>query len=130
MATPHFAVADVRTPAELALFSHPMPLVTAAVKRMLETEHGREAARLLPIISKVHGKPSLNLADLVYIGGGALIDTYKNIDKVMALLAGSGVADGTAQGLDHALHAQYAKWRQVLLVTHREAVGVSLNTTR
>ena len=88
MATPHFAVADVRTPAELALFSHPMPLVTAAVKRMIETEHGRDAARLLPAISKVHGKPSLNLADLVYIGGGALIDTYKNIDKVMALLAG------------------------------------------
>ena len=101
-----------------------MPLVTAAVKRMIETEHGRDAARLLPAISKVHGKPSLNLADLVYIGGGALIDTYKNIDKVMALLAGSGVADGTAQALDHALHAQYAKWRQVLLVIHREAVGV------
>jgi hypothetical protein len=124
MATPHFAVADLRTPAELAHFSHPMPLVTAAVKRMLETEHGRDAARLMPAISKVHGKPVLNLADLVYIGGGALIDTYKNIDKVMALLAGSDVTDGTAKVLDHALHAQYAKWRQVLLVTHREAVGV------
>lgn len=101
-----------------------MPLVTAAVKRLLETEHGREAARLLPSISKVHGKPVLNLGDLVYIGGGVLIDTYKNIDKVMAVLAGTDVADGTAKVLDYDLHVLYAKWRQVLLMTHREAVGV------
>lgn len=128
--TPRFAVVDLRTPGELANFAHPMPLATAAVKRILDSESCREAARLLPIISKVHGKSLIALSDLVYIGGGArpswrrLIDAYKNIDKVMYLLAGTDAADGTTKHLDYDLHTQFSKWRQQLLVLHREAVRV------
>lgn len=39
--------------------------------------------------------------------------------------AGRDVSDGTARGLDHEhLHANYSKWRQLLMVLHREATGV------
>ena len=123
-ATAHFTVADVRTISELAGFSHPMPLVSAAVKRILELPHCRDAARLLPVISYVHGQGTIGLMDIVYVGGGVLIDAYKFVDKVMHLLAGATVADGTTKLLDYRLHDQYAKWRQLLLVLHREAVGI------
>ena len=123
-ATAHFTVADVRTISELAGFSHPMPLVSAAVKRILELPHCRDAARLLPVISYVHGQGTIGLMDIVYVGGGVLIDAYKFVDKVMHLLAGANVADGTTKLLDYRLHDQYAKWRQLLLVLHREAVGI------
>ena len=123
-ATAHFAVADVRTVSELAGFSHAMPLVSAAVKRILELPHCRDAVRLLPALSFVHGQNTIGLMDIVYVGGGVLIDAYKNVDKVMHLLAGTTIAEGTAKLLDYRLHDHYAKWRQLLLVLHREAVGV------
>ena len=47
--------------------------------------------------------------DIVYIGGGVLIDAYKFVDKVMHLLAGKDVAEGMAKNLDHDLHTLYAK---------------------
>ena len=55
-ATAHFAMVDMRTAAELANFAHPMPLVSAAVKRILELSHCRDAVRLLPVIAMVHGQ--------------------------------------------------------------------------
>ena len=122
--TPHFTVIDERTTTEEAHFSYPMPTVTGAVKRLTEGESCKGAARLLPIIAKSHGKNTVSLLDILFLGGGALIDNFKSIDKVMEQLAGKDFADGTAKGLDAHLHSQYAKWRQLLMVLHRSATGV------
>ena len=123
-ATPHFTVIDERTTTEEAHFSYPMPTVTGAVKRLTEGESCKGAARLLPIIAKSHGKNTVSLLDILFLGGGALIDNFKSIDKVMEQLAGKDFADGTAKGLDSHLHSNYAKWRQLLMVLHRSATGV------
>ena len=122
--TPHFTVVDARTATEEAHFSYPMPTVTSAVKRLMESESCAGAARLLPILAKSHGKNTISLLDVLFVGGGALIDNFKNIDKVMEQLAGKDFADGTAKGLDSHLHSNYAKWRQLLMVLHRSATGV------
>ena len=122
--TPHFTVIDARTTTEEAHFSYPMPTVTGAVKRLTEGESCKGAARLLPIIAKSHGKNTVSLLDILFLGGGALIDNFKSIDKVMEQLAGKDFADGTAKGLDAHLHSSYAKWRQLLMVLHRSATGV------
>ena len=122
--TPHFTVIDARTTTEEAHFSYPMPTVTSAVKRIIESESCAGAARLLPILAKSHGKNTISLLDVLFVGGGALIDNFKNIDKVMEQLAGKDFADGTAKGLDSHLHSNYAKWRQLLMVLHRSATGV------
>ena len=122
--TPHFTVIDARTTTEEAHFSYPMPTVTGAIKRLTEGESCAGAARLLPIIAKSHGKNTVSLLDVLFLGGGALIDNFKNIDKVMEQLAGKDFADGTAKGLDAHLHSHYAKWRQLLMVLHRTATGV------
>ena len=122
--TPHFTLIDERTATEEANFSHPMPTVTSAVKRLIESESCAGSARLLPVIAKSHGKNTVSLLDILFIGGGALIDSFKHIDKVMEQLAGKDVADGTTKGLDFDLHTKYAKWRQLLMVLHRSATGV------
>ena len=122
--TPHFTVVDARTTTEEAHFSYPMPTVTSAVKRIMESESCAGAARLLPILAKSHGKNTISLLDVLFVGGGALIDNFKNIDKVMEQLAGKDFADGTTKGLDSHLHSNYAKWRQLLMVLHRSATGV------
>ena len=122
--TPHFTVIDERTTTEEAHFNYPMPTVTGAVKRLTEGESCKGAARLLPIIAKSHGKNTVSLLDILFLGGGALIDNFKSIDKVMEQLAGKDFADGTTKGLDAHLHSHYAKWRQLLMVLHRSATGV------
>ena len=123
-ATPHFTVIDERTTTEEAHFPYPMPTVTIAVKRLIESESCKGAARLLPVLAKSHGKNTISLLDILFAGGGALIDNFKNIDKVMEQLAGKDFADGTTKGLDAHLHSHYAKWRQLLMVLHRSATGV------
>ena len=123
-ATPHFTVVDERTTTEEAHFSYPMPTVTIAVKRLVESESCKGAARLLPVLAKSHGKNTISLLDILFAGGGALIDNFKNIDKVMEQLAGKDFADGTTKGLDAHLHSHYAKWRQLLMVLHRSATGI------
>ena len=87
-ATPHFTVIDERTTTEEAHFPYPMPTVTIAVKRLIESESCKGAARLLPVLAKSHGKNTISLLDILFAGGGALIDNFKNIDKVMEQLAG------------------------------------------
>jgi hypothetical protein len=62
--------------------------------------------------------------DIVFMGGGSLVANFKLVDKVMDQLAGKDVADGRARGLDFDLRADYPKWRQLLMVLHREATGV------
>lgn len=124
MAVPLFTVLDVRTAAEFANFNHPIPTVTGAVKRLLEKDTCKDAVRLLPVLSKAHGKIAISLMDIVFIGGGILVSNFKFVDKVMEQLAGKDVADGQTKGLDFDLHSNYAKWRQLLMVLHREATGV------
>jgi len=53
-----------------------------------------------------------------------LMSDYKAIDKVLQEMAGKSVADGTARGLDHDLHSNLTKWRQCLMMLHREATDV------
>jgi len=124
MVTPLFAVAEMRTAAELAHFNHPMPTVSAGLKRILDSPNCQAAARLLPVLAKMHGLASLSVIDIIYVGGGVLMSSFKNIDKVLEEMAGKSVADGTTRGLDHDLHANFTKWRQCLMMLHREATDV------
>jgi hypothetical protein len=124
MVTPIFAVVDVRTAAELVNFSYPMPAVSAGLKRILDSPNCQAAARLLPVIAKIHGLTSLTVIDICYVGGGVLMSGYKTIDKVLEEMAGKNVADGTTKGLDHDLHSNFTKWRQCLMMLHREATDV------
>jgi hypothetical protein len=124
MAAPLFTVVDARTAPEFANFNHPIPTVTGAVKRLLEKDTCKDAVRLLPILAKAHGKVAVSLMDIVFMGGGSLVANFKLVDKVMDQLAGKDVADGRARGLDFDLRADYPKWRQLLMVLHREATGV------
>jgi hypothetical protein len=124
MAAPLFTVVDARTAAEFANFNHPIPTVTGAVKRLLEKDTCKDAVRLLPVLSRAHGKIAISLMDIVFVGGGILVSNFKFVDKVMEQLAGKDVADGQTKGLDFDLHSNYAKWRQLLMVLHREATGV------
>jgi hypothetical protein len=124
MSVPLFTVVDARTAAEFVNFNHPIPTVTGAVKRLLEKDTCKDAVRLLPILSKAHGKTAISLMDIVFMGGGSLVGNFKFVDKVMEQLAGKDVAHGQTNGLDFDLHANYAKWRQLLMVLHREATGV------
>ena len=124
MVTPIFAVVDVRTAAELVNFSYPMPAVSAGLKRILDSPNCQAAARLLPVIAKIHGLTSLTVIDICYVGGGVLMSGYKTIDKVLEEMAGKSVADGTTKGLDHDLHSNFTKWRQCLMMLHREATDV------
>ena len=66
--TPHFTVIDARTTTEEAHFSYPMPTVTSAVKRLTESESCAGAARLLPILAKSHGKNTVSLLDVLFVG--------------------------------------------------------------
>lgn len=125
MITPLFAVKDVRTAAELANFAAPMPVVTAGLKRILDSPNCQDAVRLLPVLAKVHGKSRLAVIDVCYIGGGLLIGSnYKWIDKVLFEMAGKDVAEGQSRNLDYDLHSDYTKWRQALMMLHREATDV------
>jgi len=124
MVTPIFAVVEVRTAAELVNFGHPMPTVSAGLKRILDSPNCQAAARLMPVIAHIHGLSTLSVIDICYVGGGVLMSDYKTIDKVLHEMAGKSVADGTARGLDHDLHSNLTKWRQCLMMLHREATDV------
>jgi hypothetical protein len=73
MVTPIFAVVEVRTAAELVNFSHPMPTVSAGLKRILDSPNCQAAARLMPVIAKIHGLSTLSVIDICYVGGGVLM---------------------------------------------------------
>jgi len=119
-----FAVEEARTMAELANFTHPMPPVSAGLKRILDSPNCKPAARLLPSIAKIHCLKSLSVIDICYVGGGMLMSGFKNIDKVLEEMCGKNIADGTAKNLDYDLHANYTKWRQCLMMLHRECTEV------
>ena len=119
--TPSYPIADVRTPAELGHFNHPMPAVTLAVKRLLENEEVREVARLLPALSYVTGFNTITLSMIVHIGGGALSDKYTNAEKVIKELCGQSPAAGQTASLDYDLHTNLIKWRQLLIEVHMRA---------
>ena len=124
MVTPIFAVVEVRTAAELANFGYPMPTVSAGLKRILDSPNCQAAARLLPVLAKIHGLNKLSVIDVCYVGGGVLMSDFKAIDKVLYEMAGKTVVDGIARGLDHDLHSNLTKWRQCLMMLHREATDV------
>jgi hypothetical protein len=110
--------------AELANFTHPMPPVSAGLKRILDSSNCKPAARLLPVLAKIHSLKSLSVIDVCYVGGGMLMSGFKNIDKVLEEMCGKNVADGTAKHLDYDLHTNYTKWRQCLMMLHRECTEV------
>ena len=122
--SPHFAVPDLRTADELARFGHAMPQVSAALKRVLESDGFGEAARLLPSLAYVTGLSCLGISDIVMVGGGSLLDKYANAERVMKELAGTTVASGQGASLDFDLHTDMVKWRQLLIQLHREAVAI------
>ena len=116
----HCAVADARTATELGNFGARMPVVTLALKRLLEKPALADAPRLLPSIAHVSDKKELGLADILMIGGGVLLDKYSNAEKVIKELAGKDATDGEAAGLDYDLHQAPVKWRSVLITFHME----------
>ena len=119
-----FTLDDLRTQDEYDEFDAPMPLVSAALKRIMSAEELHDACRLLPIIAKTLGKGKLQLSDIIFMGGGCLLDKYVLAEKVMKELTGGTAAAGKAAGLDVTLLVNPLKWRQLLIQLHRECVAV------
>ena len=116
-----YPVEDLRTAEELADYNHAMPTVTLSMKRLLEHQDCKEFARVLPSISDLYGINTIGLHDIVYIGGGALLDKATHAEKCLEELCGRSRSAGVDANKDFNLHRNFLKWRQLLITVHQRA---------